>query len=433
MQRIATVVRRPYVVMLVFGALAVLLVFNGSGSSQAASTYVFQGMGPTTGISSAERHSAAKVVNMSTDRGWRAEIAPAFGSQTLDQSVTSGGAIAWNEVTADLEAGKTVTLQGFSLGALTAGDLANRLAENHVDTTHLKVDVYSDGREAGSGALVALQPFAPALKLFGITTGPRPSLPGQWTIHCVQHDGVCDTPNPLKDPVGAVDSLVGYFMYHGKQDPVYNYNNLGNLQSTSVKSGDDTYVTYHTPHPITRAVEVFGHTTALSPTLNTVLDALTLSSGDPGQAKTYKTDDPVVSMANALGLRIPAPATVPAPNATGGNDWIQNGIQTLENFANGQMPAATPAVAQTPVYTAPAAQEPSYTAPVAAQSAYQAPAQPVYQAPQPVQQAVTTTWSNNVAPVMNQIRQAAPQAAPIVQQATQAAHDIAGQFGIRLP
>ncbi len=252
--------RRLFVVLsAAFTALIMMLV--GAGLSCAnTSTYYWQGTGRTVHAAPSDLGpDGGKKVNMSTDRGWKAEFAPAFGQQTMDQSVERGSnAKIVDEVASDLNAGNTVTLRGFSLGALAADRVARKLSQRGVNTANLRVNVVADGYTPGTGALVVLRPYTSLLRQYGVTpAAPASRAGGQWTYECIQFDGVCDmVKNPAADPMGAVTRVLGYVMYHGaagvRTDPVYNYRNRHNLRSTTTYVNGRKVIKYHAPNPVDR-------------------------------------------------------------------------------------------------------------------------------------------------------------------------------------
>lgn len=288
-----TAVLLTLIVAVIVGGLA-----NAAGSAHAAGRmYYFQGTGDTVAapeyIEKYAADSGFELVDMSTDEGWEADFAPVQGTNTADQSIASGVALASPSIQQDLADGKRVVGTGYSLGALAMGQLGKDLAEAGVDISNMKFTLISDGTTKDTGALVVLErikPVADVMKMIGITPGPRevPSV-GQWEFICIAGDGVCDVPDVLRDPVGALDALVGYFVKHGGADPKYNYWNTDEMESTTYVDGNVTTVVYHAPRAITRAVELITGSVELSERVDAVLEKLITSSGDPGQAKTYKT------------------------------------------------------------------------------------------------------------------------------------------------
>lgn len=126
--------------------------------------------------------------------------------------------------------GSPVVVVGYSQGARVAGDVLSDIGNNRDDAVTLadgeSYDIsstgitgllYSDPRRDGSvdgeGVELALIGIIPGLTM----SGPRQGGFGDIAVTevCAQGDGVCDVPDPLHDPIGALDALVGYFVYHG--------------------------------------------------------------------------------------------------------------------------------------------------------------------------------------------------------------------------
>lgn len=341
------------------GTIVTSLAVVSTGIAQADTTYYYQGTGPTVEVSQEDRDSADEYISMSTDFGWKAEFSPAYGKQTMDQSVNNGKELGLNAVAQDLSEGKSVKLEGFSLGAVAADDIARDLDTQGVDMSNLEINVISDGRQPETGALVVLQPYAPILENLGVTTtGPTATKTGEWTYHCIQYDAICDMVDPVVDPIGAAVRAVGYLTYHNGSDPVYNYGNKENLDSQSETIGNQTVVTYDAPNPVNRLVEQ---------TIDSAVDSLTTS----------------------VSALVPAPAPMPAPEP------VNQNVGTIP--APVVTPASAPAVAPTP-------------APVVA------PAPVAYQAPEPVQQQVQHVWEQ-AAPIVEQV--APEHVQPIVDLANQ--------------
>lgn len=338
------------------------------------SLYYYQGTGPTIEVTQTQRDSAKQFISVSADLGWKAEFAPAHGKQTMDKSVKLGKELSLQAVADDLANGKSVKLEGFSLGAVVVDDIARELDVQGVDMSNLEINAVSDGRQPETGALVVLQPYAPVMGLLGITTtGPTSTKTGEWTYHCIQYDAICDMVDPVADPVGAAVRLAGYFTYHNGSDPVYNYGNRDQLSSQSETVGNQTVITYEAPNPLNRLVERTIDSW-MNPT--PVTEPTDPSIGTIPEKVIYP--DRPTSVVEEAPAAAPIPAPVPAPTP------VEIPVQTKVNY-----PAHPPVN---------------------------------YQTPEPVAVGIQQAWEQ-ATPVLEQV---APEY-------VQPAIDLANQFGITLP
>lgn len=534
-------------------AIIITLVTGGQSSPASAAVatasaekvYWYQGRGVPI-------DSPPGTIGVVNDLGGSADFAPAQGTRTMDQSVAVNMAVSDPKIRQDLEDGKTVTLDGFSLGALSAGDEAESLANAGVDTRNLRVVMNSDGRMAETGALDVLQPFGPVLSLAGITTSGARENYGDATVtsRCIKRDFICDVKDPFKDPVGFVDSAIGFHTFHNGTDPLNNYNNLDNMKKTTTQDGNVTVEVY-TPSRSAIASLLSQGGIQVTPEVERVINAFILSKGGPGQVQTYKSLPEAI--AEAVGAPLPEqtielldainPKNVETTLTNGGNDlnldnilpslnlgdaqdaaesggatasdlsvvapiadaalgaftdgtpaqeWIDQGIETLNTFANGGVVDSLPALQEAAITTdtalpvapaldtvqevvnvvapAPVAEaasqalavaapvveavtqvasapiEPVYTAPIAQEPVYTAPQilEPVQQIAEAITAPVTQAQSYTapaepayVAPVATeQVQQVVDAAASVVEQVapqlapqvTDVANQFAGQF-----
>ncbi|MDL9937177.1 PE-PPE domain-containing protein [Gordonia sp. ABSL1-1] len=181
-----------------------------------------------------------------------------LGATGYDDSVAQGKASTTNSI-ASYQArcpGKPVVVTGYSQGARVAGDVLSDIGQadakgepitvalvdaegNYVDengnpvdepvyvtisTDQLSGELYSDPRQAGNkqgrGIELSLIGIIPGLTMTGSrgTDDEDPgwgTLDGKITSVCVDGDPICDLPDPLYDPIGAIDGLLGYFTKHG--------------------------------------------------------------------------------------------------------------------------------------------------------------------------------------------------------------------------
>ncbi|MFT4199576.1 cutinase family protein [Gordonia sp. (in: high G+C Gram-positive bacteria)] len=132
--------------------------------------------------------------------------------------------------------GKPIEIAGYSQGARVAGDVLSDIGNGRYegyDLTDEQIDrleetkesdikgtLYADSRQnrvvdyAGRGFEQAFLGVIPG----GTVTGPRENgfgdLSGNVTSLCSQGDPICSMTDPVKDPLGAVDALLGYFVKH---------------------------------------------------------------------------------------------------------------------------------------------------------------------------------------------------------------------------
>lgn len=135
--------------------------------------------------------------------------------------------------------GRNVVVVGYSQGARVAGDVLNQVGtatETEVRdgivykkvvgsdgqtylisaekmTGELYSDPRRDGPESGRGIELALAGVIPGLTMSGPRPGGFGAIPV--TSYCYEGDPICDLPDLLHDPVGAIDGFVGYFTKHG--------------------------------------------------------------------------------------------------------------------------------------------------------------------------------------------------------------------------
>lgn len=134
---------------------------------------------------------------------------------------------------------KPVVVTGYSQGARIAGDVLNQIGtsteskvvdgvtyykvvdadgtEYWIDRSQLSGELYADprrdGPESGRGIEQSMIGVIPGLTMSGKRPGGFGTIPV--TSYCYQGDPICDLPDPLHDPFGAFDGLVGYFNKHG--------------------------------------------------------------------------------------------------------------------------------------------------------------------------------------------------------------------------
>ncbi len=159
------------------------------------------------------------------------------GAAGYDDSTAQGTAATKDAIaTYQNSCDKPVVVAGYSQGARIAGDVLSDIGNDRDDTVTItdeqgnpvEVDIsadnvsgelYSDPRQngdkTGEGIELALIGVIPGLTMSGPRDGGFGSLEGSVTSVCVDGDPICDLPDPLYDPIGAVDGLIGYWVKHG--------------------------------------------------------------------------------------------------------------------------------------------------------------------------------------------------------------------------
>ncbi|WP_137809213.1 MULTISPECIES: PE-PPE domain-containing protein [unclassified Gordonia (in: high G+C Gram-positive bacteria)] len=176
-----------------------------------------------------------------------------LGAAGYDDSTTQGrsataSAIAGYQARCGVES--DIVVAGYSQGARVAGDvladIGNGRAEQMVATDEngevmldengepilvtiepggISGELYSDPRRAGDktgrGIELSLIGIIPGLTM----SGPRGKsetdsgfgeLEGEVVSVCIDGDPICDLPDPIHDPIGAIDGLLGYFTKHSR-------------------------------------------------------------------------------------------------------------------------------------------------------------------------------------------------------------------------
>ncbi|MGC5247127.1 cutinase family protein [Gordonia sp. DT219] len=118
-----------------------------------------------------------------------------------------------------------IVIVGYSQGARVAGDVLSDIAHGRATTTvdgvtytisdsnEIRGELYSDprrdGDKSGRGIELSWVGLIPGLTL----SGPRDGFGDIPVIsYCTQGDGICDMPDPLYDPIGALNGIAGYVL-----------------------------------------------------------------------------------------------------------------------------------------------------------------------------------------------------------------------------
>ena len=156
--------------------------------------------------------------------GYPASIWP-LGAFGFDDSQAQGVAATMSTV-ASYQAqckGKPVVIVGYSQGAGIGGDVLTDIGTGNtsgheISPTGVSGLLYSDPRQAGTlygqGIERVLIGVIPGLTMAGgRDVDDFGGIPV--TTVCFTGDPICDLPDPLHDPLGALDGLAGYWVKHG--------------------------------------------------------------------------------------------------------------------------------------------------------------------------------------------------------------------------
>ncbi|MFC0315546.1 cutinase family protein [Gordonia phosphorivorans] len=111
-------------------------------------------------------------------------------------------------------------LVGFSQGALVTGNVCNALDADPHMARRTSCVLYADPRRPDPerpGVMAMLPSFVPGFPM----TGPRPETTQIPVAQvCQSNDIICASPNPVIDPVGFVNNLLGYLVHGAHGDYV---------------------------------------------------------------------------------------------------------------------------------------------------------------------------------------------------------------------
>lgn len=155
-----------------------------------------------------------------------------------------------------------VVVVGYSQGARIAGDVLSDIGNDPQDKVTIvengqQVEVtinpdlisgelYADPRQAGDktgrGIELSLIGVIPGLTMSGprIGEGERGfgELESRVVSVCIDGDPICDLPDPIYDPIGAIDGLAGYWVKHGRYPFHMNADPTADWGSREVDCGD---------------------------------------------------------------------------------------------------------------------------------------------------------------------------------------------------
>lgn len=122
-----------------------------------------------------------------------------------------------------------IEIVGWSQGARIAGDVLSDIGNGRVEgveSDNVSGVLYSDPRQTGTvtgrGIELSMIGLLPGLTMTGAREGGFGDVSGDVTSVCAQRDGICDLPDPLHDPIGVLDGLIGYVTRHTVYPDVMN-------------------------------------------------------------------------------------------------------------------------------------------------------------------------------------------------------------------
>ncbi|RPA12195.1 PE-PPE domain-containing protein [Gordonia sp. OPL2] len=165
------------------------------------------------------------------------------GATGYDESTRQGiastkSAIAGYQQTCN---GKPVVVAGYSQGARIAGDVLSDIGNGRdsevtitdkdgnpvvvsINSGTVSGELYADPRQGGDktgrGIELSLIGVIPGLTMSGAREGLGDrgfgTLEDTIVSVCIDGDPICDLPDPIYDPIGAIDGLAGYWVKHGR-------------------------------------------------------------------------------------------------------------------------------------------------------------------------------------------------------------------------
>ncbi|QKT06709.1 PE-PPE domain-containing protein [Gordonia sp. X0973] len=126
-----------------------------------------------------------------------------------------------------------IQVVGYSQGARVAGDVLADIGQGKAGAPSaegISGILYSDprqaGRESGRGIEQSFLGVIPGLTMTG-SRGGFGVLADSIVSVCSQGDPICDLPDLIHDPLGAIDGLIGYFIKHGDYPRAGNWGTQG--------------------------------------------------------------------------------------------------------------------------------------------------------------------------------------------------------------
>lgn len=187
-------------------------VFIGSGSADPDSVH-------TRGLE--DRYTAQGYLIEVTD--YPASFWP-LGTISYDESSRIGHQRMLADITDYNQAcpQSPIVVVGYSEGARFAGDVLSDIGNNRtaIDPALVSGELYSDPRRDGDVSGAGVETRLAGVWPGATMTGSRPGGFGAAAVVsvCVDGDMICDMPDPLHNPVGALDSFIGIALKHVTYD-----------------------------------------------------------------------------------------------------------------------------------------------------------------------------------------------------------------------
>jgi hypothetical protein len=226
------------------GAGAVVIVggtWDHEGAVMVGVKQRYTGLGPDNSPNPGSDYAGKKAYKV-IYADYPATVWPA-GATGYDESTRQGIASTKSAIAGYQQScgDKPVVVAGYSQGARIAGDVLSDIGNGRgltgtfADGTEytinpetisgeLYADPRQDGDKTGRGIELSLIGVIPGLTMSSARHGGFGSLAGNVVSVCIDGDPICDLPDPIYDPIGAIDGLAGYWVKHGRY-PYYMFQN----------------------------------------------------------------------------------------------------------------------------------------------------------------------------------------------------------------
>ncbi|MDL9945903.1 cutinase family protein [Gordonia sp. ABSL11-1] len=226
------------------GAGAVVIVggtWDHEGAVMVGVKQRYTGLGPDDKANPASDYAGEKAYKI-IYADYPAAVWPA-GATGYDESTRQGIASTKSAIAGYQQScgDMPVVVAGYSQGARIAGDVLSDIGNGRGLTGtsadgagytinpetisgELYADPRQDGDKTGKGIELSLIGVIPGMTMSGARDGGFGSLADNVVSVCIDGDPICDLPDPMYDPIGAIDGLAGYWVKHGRY-PYYMFQN----------------------------------------------------------------------------------------------------------------------------------------------------------------------------------------------------------------